>query len=459
MSLYAAFLSLGGTIAGLGLDSSGVKSIADPSASEDPKLRAAIVKALKRLCWVAGIAGWLMAAALSYPLSSWTFGSPDRALALAALGGAIFLGTLTAGRTAMIQGMRRIGDLAKLNILGAALSTVISIWLYATLGQEGIVPALIATAVVQFGLSALFAHRIRIIDVPQSWSESANYARDLISLGFAFMYGALLAAILGLIIRIFIIRTIDIEANGIYQAAWALSGLFASFIISAMGADFFPRLVAVSHNNPEINRIVNEQTEIGVLLALPGLLATLAFAPLIMYIFYSEDFLSGANLLPWLALGVFGQLITFPLGYIQRAKGKTAWIIASQTHLNVLHLVLAIALIPNFGVVAAAWAFTIATYVHGIVVFLIARRLSCFTWEKSTVEIVVGSAAFIAVAFAIEWMELGTWAIVLTSLITIIGSIYALRGLTFRLGHDNALVQRLLLIPGASIMLRRRGRV
>lgn len=65
---------------------------------------------------------------------------------------------------------------------------------------------------------------------------------------------------------------------GIYQAAWALSGLFAGFVLGAMGTDFYPRLTALIRDREAAVRAVNEQTEIGILLAVPWLLATLAFA-------------------------------------------------------------------------------------------------------------------------------------------------------------------------------------
>ena len=34
-----------------------------------------------------------------------------------------------------------------------------------------------------------------------------------------------------------------LEAAGLYQAAWTLSGLYVGFILQSMGTDFYPRLV------------------------------------------------------------------------------------------------------------------------------------------------------------------------------------------------------------------------
>jgi PST family polysaccharide transporter len=64
-----------------------------------------------------------------------------------------------------------------------------------------------------------------------------------------------------------------------------------------MGADYYPRLTGVAHDHAAVNRLVNEQTEIGLLLAVPGLLATLALAPWIIRLFYTSEFLPAVELL------------------------------------------------------------------------------------------------------------------------------------------------------------------
>jgi antigen flippase len=86
-------------------------------------------------------------------------------------------------------------------------------------------------------------------------------------------------------------------------------------------------------------RAVNEQTEIGILLALPGLLATLAFGPWILELFYSKKFLPAAELMPWFILGVFGRVVSWPLGFIQLAKGASRVFMLTETTTIALWLV------------------------------------------------------------------------------------------------------------------------
>ena len=83
-------------------------------------------------------------------------------------------------------------------------------------------------------------------------------------------------------VRAIVLHRVGIEATGLYQSAWMLGGLYVGFILQAMGADFYPRLTAVARDNAECNRLVNEQARVGMLLAGPGIVATLAFAPVVI---------------------------------------------------------------------------------------------------------------------------------------------------------------------------------
>jgi PST family polysaccharide transporter len=264
------------TLSGLGIGASGVREIAEAAGSEDAARMASTAAALRRICWLTGLLGWLLSVALSWPISRWSFGHGDHAWAIAVLGSTIYLGAISAGQIALIQGVRRIGDLVRMQVIVAVAGTLVSIGLYAWLRERGIVPVLVVTAVVQLAVSWYFARRIQTVPVRQSWRESLRQSRQLISLGLAFMWSGLLTAIVTLCIRALIVRELGLEANGIYQAAWAISAMFAGFVLGAMGADYYPRLTGVSHNREAINRMVNEQTEIGILLALPGLMGTLA---------------------------------------------------------------------------------------------------------------------------------------------------------------------------------------
>jgi PST family polysaccharide transporter len=90
---------------------------------------------------------------------------------------------------------------------------------------------MIAAALVALFCSYWFARRVFVSPVSVSWSETCLGSRRLISLGLAFMWGGVLGAGLDMFTRSIIVTKYGVEAAGLYQAAWALAGVFASFIL------------------------------------------------------------------------------------------------------------------------------------------------------------------------------------------------------------------------------------
>lgn len=453
VSLYVSATGLVDTVCRLGIDSSGVREVAEAHGSGDQEKIARTVKTLRRMCWLTGILGWILTAALSYPLSVWTFGSGERAWAIAILGVTILIGSLSGGQSSIIQGTRRIGDLARMNVLGAVISTLLALGLYARLGQKGIVPVIIVTAATSLGFSWFFARKIQITDVSLTWLETIRNSKRLIHLGIAFMYGALLAALVGLGIRALIVRDLGLDAAGIYQAAWGISGMFSGFILNAMSADFYPRLTSAATDNEKVNSMVNEQTEIGILLALPGLLGTLAFAPWVMQLFYSSKFLVGAQLLPWFVIGVFIQIISWPYGMIQMAKGATGWMLFCRTEGNAVQLFLAMYLIKMYGLIGVGWAFTLFTLIHGIVALIAANNISRFRWTKSSLKLIIISFLIIGCGFLANTIKNQLYSMFLGGTITTASCLVVLRALSVRLGTEHRIFKIILKFPGGKLLI------
>lgn len=225
------------------------------------------ILALRRFCWLSGLLGAAMIAGFSPWLSKWSFNSRAYAGQIAWLAVVILLGNLTGGQMALIQGMRRIGDLARIQIVGAAAGTVITIVAYNWLGIDGIIPALLLMAAVQYGISWQVARQIAIPPVKASWRESLAEAGGMARLGFLFMWNGLVVSLVLYLTRAWITQDLAIAAVGIFGAAFGLSGMLMNFILNAMGVDYYHRLTGVAHDPKAMARLVNEQTEVGLLLA------------------------------------------------------------------------------------------------------------------------------------------------------------------------------------------------
>jgi len=448
VGLYISATGLVATLTSLGIGSSGVREIAKATGSGDEARVGLTVRVLRRICWITGLLGTLFTIVLAWPLSQWTFGSPHHAWAIALLAPTLLLGSVSAGQIALIQGVRRIGDLARLQVASAVAGTVASVALYAWLGERGIVPVIVVSSLVNLGASWWFARRVEVpITTGLTWRKTFHEARGLVSLGLAFVVSGLLTAGVALATRALILRWEGLEANGLYQAAWGISGVFAGFVLQAMGADFFPRLTAAADDPCQANRLLNEQTEIGVLLALPGLLATIVFAPWIVQLLYSTRFTEASELLPWFVLGVFGRVISWPLGYLQLAKGRAKWYATTETVFNLLHLLLIVLGLKFLGLkgVAIAFALLYAFYIVGML--WVAHRMTGFGWTSPTRKLLVVSVLAIAAVMVQTFALPGIPSLIAGGGVTLFFGVYSLRQLCQRLGPNHRLVRSIRAIP------------
>jgi enterobacterial common antigen flippase len=452
VGLYTSTTGMLSTVSALGIGSSGVREVAEAYGSGVDERVASTAIALRRACWITGLFGWILSVLLAYPLSYWAFESSGHAPAIAVLGATILLGALSSAQTAILQGTRRIGDLAKLNIISVLAGSVIAVGLYALLRERGIIPVLIATSAINLAFSWWFARRIKTAAVEQSWTETAQHIRRLVSLGVAFMWSGLLAAVVALAIRAVIVRELGLDANGIYQAAWGISGMFAGFVLGAMVADFYPRLTGVAHDHIQVNQLVNEQTEIGVLLTLPGLMATLSFAPWVIRLFYSEKFVSGETLLPWFVLGIFGQVVSWPLGIILIAKGAKGWYAFAESSASILKLLFSLILLYQIGLQGTAIAYPLLYSVYTAIVFFICRGLTDFSWTTATIRLLIISGTLIIIAFGATVFLPKALGVGAGAVLTALTSFYSLASILRRLGSEHRATRCISTIPGMSVL-------
>jgi antigen flippase len=258
-------------------------------------------------------------------------------------------------------------------------------------------------------------------------SEVWLEASELLKLGLAMMGGAAANLLAAYAVRIIIRQDNGMAATGFYQAAWVLGGFYVDFVLQAMGADFYPRLTAVAGNNPECNRLVNEQTEVGLLLAGPGLLATLTFAPVVISLFYTAQFQPAVEIFRWICLGMMLRVVTWPMGFIQLAKGKRNLFLGLQFVASILHVGLVWLGLKVFGLIGAGIAFFALFLIHLTIVRWVARELSGFRWSSANRRRAVLFTLLSAVVFSSWYVLPRGLSVVLGTTITLVAGIYSLR--------------------------------
>ena len=382
---------------------------------------------LRRTSLVLGVFGAVLLVVFCRPISRLTFGSTERSAAVALLSVAVLFKLVSAGQGALIQGMRRIADLAKMNVWGALFGACFGIPLVYLFRERGVVPSLIVVAGMAIATSWWYSRKIHVASPVVGFSQVRQEVGSLLKLGSAFMASGLMTMGVAYLVRITVLHKVGYEATGLYQSAWTLGGLYIAFILQAMGADFFPRLTASAHDDSACNRLVNEQALVGLLLAGPGVIATLTFAPIVVALLYSAKFGAAVGVLRWICLGATLQVITWPMGFIIVAKGRQNLFFASEFAWTVVAVGLAWVCVKYFGLDGAGIAFFGSYVFHGILSYTIARHLSDFRWAGIDRKIGIVFLSLIAVVFCGFYVLPLIPATCVGVLALIISGVYAIR--------------------------------
>jgi len=446
IAAYTAIAELARSVAEMGLHNSAVRQIAESAGTGDAERIARTVRVLRTMAVVLGLLGGAALILLSGPIAEFTFGHGEHRWDIALLSIAVFVHLITAGQTALLQGLRRLGELARISVLGAGLGLAVSIPIVYVGGQSAVAWMMVAVSVAALVVSWWYARKVDVVPVRLRFAEMTSEAKVMLQLGMAFMLSALLMMGASYAVRIMVLRHGGIEDAGFYHAGWSIAGLYVGFILQAMGTDFYPRLVGMADDNAASIRLVNEQAHVSLLLAGPGIVLTLAAAPLIVSLLYTPEFIEAVGVLQWVCLGMALRVITWPMGFIIVARNQRTMFIFIEVAWTVVNLGLSWLLIDRIGLVGAGVAFFLSYVFHGLALYPMVRSLIGFRWSAPTLSAASTFIAAIAVVFLMNQYLPTVPAVALGLLVCAGLSVVSLRSLARMTGtaHVPRSVQRLL---------------
>jgi antigen flippase len=435
-AIYDSVVSLARTASDLGISSAGVRQIASAVGSGSQPVIATTVFTLRRVCLVLGIIGATALFCARESVSRVAFGNADHASDIGLLSIILLFGAVMGGQGALLQGMRRIGDLAKMNIFGTLVGAVLSIPIVFVWGRAGIPAYMVLGAGVGVFISWFYARRVRIEPVRVPFRQMTGEAHSLLKLGLVFLSSGLMTTGALFLLRVFVTRQEGVYGAGQFQAASALSMVYVGFVLQAMGTDFYPRLTVVAHDNRRCNQLVNEQAEISILLALPGVLATLALAPWVIHIFYSSKFDKAAEILCWQVTGTFLQVNSWPIGFILVAKGRAAAFFWTDLASYSVYVVLGWVGLKLFGLPGIGMAFLGLYAFHWCVVYAIVRRISGFALSPTNVRLSLLGVTTVAITLSTRLTLPEPWATTIGCVLALGTGLYTMRTLIRLVGMD-----------------------
>ena len=426
MGLYQNVMSMSSTLAGCGVERSGVRQLA---AAADETAALAIIR---RSIWLGnlllGLIGMGMLWLLREPVSQWVFGDITHAGQIGWLGIGVLLTLIASSQTAQLQGLRRIGDLARVGITSATISLAIGILAIYLLEEKGIILLILTTPAVSIPVAGYYVSRLPHPPHTSDWHVILHQWQAMLKFGLPLMTGGLLTLATQLVVRSVIVRELGLEESGYFQAAWAISMTYVGFILASMSADYYPRLTETIKDHIRTKRLVNEQAEMALLLAAPLLLAMITLTPWIIHLLYAENFSPAIGVLRWQVLGDILKVSSWPIGYILLAQGRGNLFIVTELTWNVSYLCSIVLGIHKYGLLMAGIGFWFAYLIYYGVLIVIAAKLIDFKLERYnwlfTLSLLCSGGAILL--FSARSPE---WAITVGLIVTGIVSFYSLRRL------------------------------
>jgi PST family polysaccharide transporter len=380
--LYQSTLSFIQSITSLGLSSSAVRDVSEANGSGDTDRISRTVTTLKRLVWFTGLFGMVAVMALSPVLSKATFGNYDYTIPLIVLSCTLLFEQLASGGRVVLQGMRRLKDLARASAAGATAGLVISVPIYYIYGIKGIVPTLVLSSVTGMLIMWLFSRRVVVPKVELSGQETWHNGRMMIKMGLAMSASGIMSTGVAYVIRSYIMHSDGTSAVGLFQAGFVIINTYVGMVFSAIGTDYYPRLAAANKENGECRRIVSQQGEIATHILAPLLCGCILLMPVILRVLYSEQFLEAEPFVLWCCPGMMLRMASWLIAFQFVAKAESGLFITTEVIGNLVYMTFSILGYKLGGLTGLGIAFTCDYLVYTVIVYAIAARRYGFSFSR-----------------------------------------------------------------------------
>lgn len=342
-----------------------------------------------------GLCGAVLTVLLSPLLSRLAFGSYDYSWGFAALAPTVLFATMADARSAFLQGLDRLGELARAAMWSTLLSTLVAIPLFYFFRMSAIVPVLVIYGLATFAFLA-FPRLPKPSKTPSMEAVVATGKRFAKRGAFITM-GVFVGVLAEYLLRIFITSQAGEAGVGVFQSGSTIINSYVGIIFAAITMEFFPRLSATIDRRHITGVIVGHEISMAMWILLPVVVVFLAADELVVRILYSEEFLTVLPYLSVAILGVFYRIVAWCFSYVILAKGDGKMYILTETS-SAASLLLLSCLGWHFG---GFWGLGLA-YVGQHMIFTFTTtlayrhyglRISKKMWQLLALATVIGGAA------------------------------------------------------------------
>lgn len=383
IGLYSSAISMIQGYTSLGLSTSAVRDVSEANSEGDFHKISNVVLALRRLVWGTGLMGCIAMIVFSPLLSLSAFGNKDYIIPFILLSIILLINQIVVGQRVVLQGMRRLKDLAKSTALGATAGLAVTIPLYYIMGIEGIVPTLIINAIITLFFSWYFSRRIKLERVNLNLKQTFQHGSVMLKMGIGMSLSSIFSYTCTYVFLGYLRDEGGEETVGFVNAGFTILTSYVGMIFAAISTDYYPRLAGVCKENVKMKDIMNQQGEIAVLIMAPILVVCLVFLPLVVKILYTDSFMPARAYVFWGVPGMIFKMGSWLLSYQIIAKGDMKKFVANEISSSLYFLVLSILGYKLCGMAGLGIAFSASYLLYYVQVYFVTKHFYNFDFSSS----------------------------------------------------------------------------
>ncbi|MGV3697901.1 oligosaccharide flippase family protein [Flavobacterium sp.] len=385
--LLLSGLNLIKTITSLGISESAVKDISKAYNSNDEKHIRITFQVFRRLIWLTAILGIIMTIAFSPLLSQFAFRTTDKAMSFIWLSITFVFGALSGGIYTLLRGTRQLKYLAQANIIGATVGLVVALPIFYFYGIDGVVPAIIGTALANYLVSLYFKAKIKFEPIAISWKETFQLGKPIVQLGVSLTLINILAAAVAFTLNAFISKTGTLSDLGLYNAGNAIVEGYVGMVFTAMATDYFPRLAGVINDEGQWKKLVNEQAELVLIILGIVLVLLLITTPILIRVLLSKEFIGSQKFIMWAVLAIPLKGLVWVVGFVILAKAKNKLFLIVEIIANLVVLCFNLLFYHLYGLTGLGISLSISYSISSVFMLIILKRKFDFQFSNSVYKL------------------------------------------------------------------------
>lgn len=337
-ALFNSVVSFISMATNLGISFSAVKHVSEIDTDKGNDTTEHFIAVIRAWCFVTaliGMAACLLAAPL---LSRHSFNGGEHTLHFMLLAPAVGMAAVTGGETAILKGVKRLKQLAMIQIATIVASLGITVPIYWMFGIAGIVPVIALTAMAAMAATVFYSYRLFPLRL-KGMAKLLGEGKDMVRLGTAYTMSGIVACGAEVLIRSFLNVRAGTETLGLYNAGFTITVTYAGLVFTAMDTEYYPRLSSLNHDARAFSLAANRQTEVSLMLISPLLTLMMVILPQLIPLLYSGEFSAVVPMARIALLAMFFNAMKLPAAYMTLAKGDSlAFFLLETTYAAVFTL-------------------------------------------------------------------------------------------------------------------------